>query len=145
MIGCVAIVATLGGAYSAIKLAEPAPQEKTTAVKYDHLKLEHVSVPRLKNGEVNGYVIGMLSATVKADEIAARRQAVASHISSAAFRVIYGEPEFDFKALKPAQIGKLSERIAAEANKSMGAEAVKQVIVENINYVKPDELRNLSE
>lgn len=141
VIGVVAVFATLGGLAATLYVMRPKPAEHV-AEKYDWMKLETISVPILRNGKVSGYVIAGISGEVRARDLAARRDAISSHLNAAAFHVIYDEPSFDFKSLKPAEVASLGKRVGALANKNLGAESFKEVIVENLNYLTPEQVRN---
>lgn len=141
VVGIVAAIATLGGIAGTLYVMQPKPAEQV-AEKYDWLKLEAISVPILRNGKVSGYVIAGFSGEVRARDLAARRDAVSSHLNAAAFRVIYDEPSFDFKELKPAEMAALGKRVVAQVNKNMASESFKEVIIENLNYLTPEQARN---
>ena len=59
----------------------------------------------------------------------------------AAFRAIYDSPETNFAKLKPADIDKLTAKIAAEANRRIGTELVKHVLIQQLNYVRKEDIR----
>lgn len=142
VMGLVGVIATLGGIAGTRHLMRPKPVVAVVEA-YQHFKLEAVSVPILRTGKLVGYVIASASGSAKAKELTERRELVMSHLNAAAFRVIYGEPSFDFKELKPAQMQALAARMSDAANGSLGEGVVKDLVIETLNYMTPEEVRNV--
>lgn len=141
IVGIVAVAVTIGSTFATLWFNRAGAEKKDVAEKYEHLKLDAVSVPILRRGKVEGYVLARLTATVKSKDVSARRDAVTSHFSAAAFRTVYEEPSFEFRDLKKAELVTLAKRIGEATNKSLGSESIKEVMVENLNYLSPEEVR----
>ncbi|MGE0627033.1 MAG: hypothetical protein AB7O43_04360 [Hyphomicrobiaceae bacterium] len=143
-LGLIAIVATLGGGYAAIMLGG----DRMTAAKSandEHLefvKIEPVSVPIIRSGKVEGYVIAHVTVSAKDKDAEANRAALTTYASEAVFRAIYEEEEFNFAVLKPMEVVALSDRIVKLANERIGRATIRHSVIENLNFVSSAELRS---
>ena len=143
LLGVCVVCATLGGSMAATKLAGNATGPSHEPVeKIESLRIESLSVPVLRNGKVSGYVLASIVAMVPASVMKEQRDTLSAYLNEAAFRTLYNEPAFDFAMLKPADTEQLSGKIMAGVNNRLGAGGVKELLIENLNFVTLEEIRN---
>lgn len=141
-LGLAAVGATLLGSYAAAMLASPgSPAAAPEPEAIEVVKLDPVSVPVIRQGKVQGYVIARAAIMATAAEVKKHKPALVIYAGEAIFQAIYEEEAFDFAAMKPAKISALGDRIAMLANQRLGRAAIRQLAVESLNFLTPAETR----
>jgi hypothetical protein len=138
-------LSTIGGVYGALfwKASATAAPAKEAQAKLQIMKTHMVSVPILMNGEVLGYVVARLQFT--ADTELAKLSSVQpeAFVADEAFRQIYETGPNDIKTGRKQIIKALATNVAAGANKRLGRDVVKDVMIDSWTYLsKQDMMRN---
>lgn len=142
LLGLVVVLATLGGSYAAMQFPRDTPGKTEDAgEKTEVVKLDPVSVPVVRDGKIQGYVIGRFAFSAPASAIRKDKDALMLYASEAIFRSVYEEEELDFTALKIVDVDKLIERMVAKANARIGQATIAQIIVESMNFLAHDAVR----
>jgi flagellar basal body-associated protein FliL len=144
LIGIWVCAVALGSTYFFIhtqvaKSAHVASAEESSAVEF--IKTDMVSVPVIKSGKVQGYLVTQLSFAVNAGETAKLGYEPTPYLIDTAYRTLYENSVIDFSRLKPQDLGALAKKIVDAANAKLAAEVVKDVLLNEINYVPRDEVR----
>jgi hypothetical protein len=63
------------------------------------------------------------------------------YLVDTAYRTLYENSVIDFSRLKPQDLSALAKKIVEAANAKLAAEVVKDVLLNEINYVPRDEVR----
>jgi hypothetical protein len=135
----------LGAAYLAAELAAsaaetPAKPEENAAVEY--MKTDALSVPVIRDGAVQGYVVAQVSfAMVKGEAGGVVLEDSAPYLMDAAFRAFYEAAPIDFSRLKPQDIAGISQKAKEYANLRLRGDPVKDVLIGDLNYVPRSEVR----
>jgi hypothetical protein len=142
LLGLVVVIATLGGSYAAMQI----PQGTTTAKedpgeKTEVVKIDPISVPIVRAGKIQGYVIGRFAFSAPASEVRKDKDTLILFASEAIFMGIYKEEELDFSALKIIEVDKLVERIISKVNARMSRPLITQVFVESMNFLAHEAVR----
>jgi hypothetical protein len=97
-------------------------------------KTAPISVPMIVNGAIEGYIVAQFSYLV--DEKYAKQLSVPpeAFIADEAFRRLYSE-QMDFNHLEKYDMAALTRDLIRRVNERFGAELVKDVLVEEFNYV----------
>jgi hypothetical protein len=143
-IGVWVILVTAGATYGSVYLARPGGSEPVTEEQdlgVEELKSEMTSVPILRNGEVVGYLILQLSFGADRRLLEERKLDPLPFMVDAAFRVIFGSTDVDFRRLRSKDLDTLTAAIAKEANARIGAELVRHVLLQQVNFVKREDIR----
>jgi hypothetical protein len=142
LVGVWVAIVTAGAAYlSATLQATPgATADKEAFQGIESISTEMTSVPMVRGGTVVGYVIIQLNFAADHAKLQALQLEPKPFLIDAAFRVIYANPA-DFTRLRAADIDALTAAIAVEANRRMGGEVVKQVLIQQLNYVRKEDIR----
>lgn len=143
VLGIAVACSTLLGAYGATRLKEtqPADSGKTVSAAVEMAKLDTISVPIIRKGRIDGYVLAQVTFAAASIDLKHERALLAALVAEAAFKVFYENETMDFSSLKPMQVDATAAQIAATANARLGREAVRRVLVSSINYVSYDEAR----
>lgn len=143
LLGLVVVLSTLGGSYAAMKLpAAMSSGEKDSASEpVTIVKLDPVSVPVVRDGKIQGYVLGRISFSTVAAEASKNKEALLLYVNEAIFTSIYEEETLDFTSLKPIGVEALVGRVVEKANARIGRNAIIQVFVENMNFLAHEAVR----
>ena len=142
LLGLVVVIATLGGSYAAMQIPRGAPgTTEDTAEKAEVVKLDPVSVPVVREGKIQGYVIGRFAFSASASAIRKDKDALTLYASEAIFRSVYEEEGLDFTALKIIEVDKLIGRMVEKANARIGHPTIAQIFVESMNFLAHDAVR----
>ena len=141
---CIWICAvTAASAYvgTAWKLRASAPQ----VAEEEHGKLEPkktrpLNVPMIANGVVQGYIVAQFTYTADAAALAHLSVTPESFLLDEAFKTFYADDKLDFQHLERYDLAAVTKTLASNVNKRLGANVVRDVLVEEFNYVSKDEI-----
>lgn len=143
LVGVWLIFVTAGATMGSIYLGKPDFPDSSEAEEHgiETLTSELTSIPIIRGGDVTGYLVLQLSFGVDKGVVENSKLDPMPYIKDAAFRVIFTSSDTDFRRVKTEDFDLLSRRIADEANKRIGSELVKQVLFQQLNYVKKEDIR----
>ncbi|MBX9931373.1 MAG: hypothetical protein K2Y56_07525 [Methylobacterium sp.] len=105
-------------------------------------KLPPINIPILSEGKVTGYIVAILVFTADARLMHTLSVPPNSFVVDEAFRQIYSDPEIDFRRLTRYNVTKRLAEVRAKVNERLGSEVVKDVLVEEFNFVAKREVRS---
>lgn len=137
------IFVTAGATVASVYLGGPA---SSSSADLDDLGVEELtadltSVPIIRGGDVSGYVILQLSFAADRALLDDKKLDPMPYIKDAAYRVVFTSSEIDFRHLRSGDLDKLTDGIASEANRRLGANIVRQVLFQQLNFVKKEDIR----
>ena len=116
------------------------PAEKG-AQALEQRKTRIINVPILSEGRVQGYVVAQFAYTGESAALKAAAVAPDGVILDEAFRLLYAEEKTDFRKLQRADLDKLIETLKSRVIARLPPELVKEILVQEFNYVSKDEIR----
>lgn len=144
LLGVWVIVATAASTYASVYL-KPDPEAAERAAAEDRgveeIKAEMTSIPMIRGGDVVGYVIIQLSYAADRRVLAEKKLEPGPYLNDAAFRVIFASTDIDFRRLRGSDLDRLTEAVAAEANKRIGGALVRHVLIQQLNFVRKEDIR----
>jgi hypothetical protein len=142
MLTLIACLSTIGGLYGAmtLKANAKASNSEDSQSKLQMMKTRMVSVPLLSNGEVLGYIVTRLQFV--ADMSVAKPGSVQPElfVADEAFRQIYEKAPDDMKSGRKQVIRELAADVATGANKRMGRDIVKDVMIDSWAYLSKQDM-----
>lgn len=145
LIGLWVIAVTAGAAFSAAYLLPTSDAEHSAEAAEDQgveqLRAEMTSIPMMREGEIVGYVIIQLSFAADRALLASKKIEPVPYINDAAFRVIFSDAGIDYRRLKPGDLDRLTKEIGEEANQKLGFALVRHVLIEQLNFVRREDIR----
>ncbi|QFU17643.1 hypothetical protein [Microvirga thermotolerans] len=108
----------------------------------EYRKVRAVNVPVIAEGAVQGYVIANLVFTADARTLRSLSVPIETFFIDETFRQIYSDEKLDFRRLSKYDVPTLLASIKRKVNERMGAEIVKDVLVENFNFVNKSDIRS---
>lgn len=142
LLGLVVVIATLGGSYAAMQFPRgTSSKTEDASEKAEVVKLDPVSVPVVREGKIQGYVIGRFAFSAPASAIRKDKDVLSLYVNEAIFRSVYEEEGLDFTALKIVEVDKLIGRMVTKANARLGQSTIVQIFVESMNFLAHDAVR----
>ncbi len=141
--GCIWVCLVTGGAgygaaewklHTAAVMAAAPPIEKL-----QYHKTKTLNVPMIANGAVQGYVVVQFGFT-QSDKSASLAMPPDAFLLDEAFRIIYTDPKLDFHHLERYDVGNLTHTLVSRVNSRLGADVIKEVLVEEINFVSNSDI-----
>ncbi|WP_342341696.1 hypothetical protein [Microvirga massiliensis] len=136
---------TLASCYGAVTWATGTP---AAAPKKEYLeglqykKLPAMNIPVIAEGAVQGYVVANMVFTADAKTLHEISVPAETFVQDEAFRYIYADPTLDFRKLSRYNVNTMLGNVKANVNKRLGTELVKEILVENINFVEKADIRS---
>lgn len=146
VLALITCLSTIGGLYGAMtwKAAAKATSSDAEQGQYQMMRTRMVSVPLLSNGEVLGYIVTRLQFLADTSLLKASTVQPEAFVADEAFRQIYEKAPEDMKSGRKQVINELANNVAAGANKRMGRDVVKDVMIDSWAYLsKQDMMRKL--
>ena len=142
-IGVWIILVTAGSTFASVYLNERDRSDDAQAedLGVEQLTSELTSIPILRGGDVEGYVVLQLSFAADKGLLEQEKLDAMPYIRDGAFRAIFTSTDLDFRHLKPTDLDSLADRIAEHANQRLGIKLVRQVLFQQLNYVKRENIR----
>ncbi len=145
VLALITCLSTIGGVYGGLfwKESAKAAPVKDAQAKLLVMKTNMISVPILTNGEVLGYIVARLQFTADADLVKLSSVQPEAFVADEAFRQIYETTPNDIKTGRKQIIKDLAASVAAGANKRLGRDVVKDIMIDSWTYLsKQDMMRN---
>jgi hypothetical protein len=143
-IGVWIIAVTAGATFGSVYIAQSgssAEAKEEPDLGVEELKSEMTSFPIMRNGDVTGYLILQLSFSADRKLLSERKLDPLPYLMDAAFRVIFARTDVDFHRLRSKDLEEVTAMIATEANSRLGGQLVRHVLVQQVNFVKKEDIR----
>ena len=142
-VGIWVILVTAGATFASVYLGSSKsadPNEKRDA-GVEELTSEMTSIPVMRDGDIIGYLILQLSFAADKAILDQKKLDPMPFMKDAAFRVIFASTDVDFRHLKKDDLDRLTTSVAREANSRIGAELVRNVLLQQFNFVRKEDIR----
>lgn len=96
----------------------------------------------IAEGAVQGYVIANLVFTADARTLRNLSVPIETFFIDETFRQVYSDEKLDFRKLSKYDVPALLANVKRKVNERMGAEIVRDVLVENFNFVSKSDIRS---
>jgi hypothetical protein len=138
-------IATLVAVYFSFQMSGSKPEtdghEAAATVTVETVKTEVMSVPLIREGLVAGYFLARLVFTVDSKEMKKLQVPADSLITDQVYSYIYSAPELDFSKVASLDIDAFRNGMRDGINKKLQLELVKDVLIEQIDYLTKDDIR----
>ncbi|WP_373504164.1 hypothetical protein [Aestuariivirga sp.] len=144
LLGVWVILVTAGATLGAANLYRVSGNSDVVDVEnlgVEELKSEMTSVPLIRGGEIIGYLIIQLSFAAERRLLAEAKLEPAPYLTDATFRVIFARSDIDFRRMRGTDLDSLTAAIADEANRRLGYNLVRQVLIQQLNFVRREDIR----
>jgi hypothetical protein len=121
-------------------LPKPKAEEYLEGLTYQ--KLRPLNIPIIADGNVQGYILATIIFTADSHLIKGLGVTPEPFVMDESFRQIYSDGDLDFRNLKKYDINRRLDEIKRRVNERLGSEIVKDVMVENFNFITKKDIRS---
>jgi hypothetical protein len=132
-----AATANNGDTVEAVR-AEQAPAPTGTEFR----KPPAITVPMIYDGQLRGYVVAKIVFTADAADLHASPIDPQPFVLDEAFRHIYTDGKIEFDHMSKYNLDTITGAIKDAVNKRLGAELIKDVLIDELNYVDKSTLKH---
>lgn len=101
----------------------------------DYVKTRQITVPRISQGKIQGYVIARFVFTIDAQTMHDLAVPPEVFVVDEAFQTIYADDKLDFNNLEKVNLSELTDKITENVNLRLHPDLVKETLVEQFDYV----------
>ena len=136
---------SLGSAYATImwqmQARQSAEAEKNKKAMIEQVQTRRISVPVISEGALKGYVLAQFTFQVDATALKEMTVRPDLFLVDEVFKAIYSGEAINFRNPQKPDVGALSALIKKNVNKRFGKEFVKEVLVQELNYIPQERFR----
>jgi len=139
------VAVTLGSVFYSFQAAANLPaaeEQKPLLGGLDYVKTDVISVPLLKGERVHGYFLTRLIYTVEPKEVGKLSVPMASLLVDQVYSYLYGNPQIDFTEYEKLDLDGFRNGIRDAINARVGSKLIHEVMVEQIDFLTPDDVRD---
>lgn len=104
-------------------------------------KTRSLSVPILREGRIAGYVVAQFVYTIDTEDLRRIGVPPESFILDETFRRLFADDTIDFADLRSFDMRAFLDTLTADVNTRLGARVVRELLVEEFNFVDPSQIR----
>ncbi|KUM28859.1 hypothetical protein AU467_00840 [Mesorhizobium loti] len=108
----------------------------------DYVKTDIISVPLIRNAKIDGYFLTKLVYTVEPDQIKKLSIPAPALITDQVYSYLYSNPQIDFTKKETIDLDAFRKAIRDTVNARVGVELVHDVLVDQVNFLSKDEIRD---
>lgn len=108
----------------------------------DYVKTDIISVPLVRDAAINGYFLTRLVYTVEPVQMAKLSVPAEALITDQVYSYIYSNPQIDFTRKDTVDIDSFRSGVRDSINKRVGADLVHEVLIEQVDFLSKDEIRD---
>ncbi|MET0169740.1 MAG: hypothetical protein ABW191_05110 [Aliihoeflea sp.] len=128
---------------STVEAAAPAG-EPTAFGGLDYVRLNVVSVPQMKNGEVSGYFLARLVFTAPAERLKQLVVPADAMLTDAVYSKLYADPSIDFSRVDTLDLPAFRAGLRDAVNEKIGENLVTEVLIEQVDFLSKADIRRAS-
>lgn len=138
-------VVTLGAVYFSVQAAAPPAPLDEEALRLQNMQVvkgEAINVPLLANGVVNGYFITRISFLMDKEKMhVVAKMPLTEMMTDELFTLLVGNKMIDIANAKAFKLDLFKQQIKDNLNGKMGEGTVTDVMVEQLDYLSKDDIR----
>ena len=138
--GLVALGASFGAGLWLDKQSS-ASHASAPAVKTELKKTPPMNVPIVRDGLLQGYFVLQVGYVVDSELFKAQPQTPEAFVMDETFRMAYSDDKLDFRKLERYDIDAVMKRVLTRVRERMKSEVVRDVLVQEFNFVPISTLR----
>lgn len=110
----------------------------------DYVNTGIISVPVFDEGRVHGYFLARLVFTAERERLAQLKLPAEALIADQVYTHLFANPEIDFTEQDNLDLDAFREGIRAGVNERLGEDFVREVLVEQVDFLSKDEVQKTS-
>jgi flagellar basal body-associated protein FliL len=136
------VTAAAGYAAAMWKLdhVEVAAKPAAGSEKIEYKKTRPLNVPIIGKGNVAGYVVAQFGYTLSAENAKDLSVPPEVFLLDEALQTLYSDEKLDFRHLERYDVAGLTKTLVQKVNQRLGKEVLKDVLVEELNFVAKEDI-----
>jgi hypothetical protein len=139
---CAATVGAVFYSYQAAGARGEGEAPKPMLGGLDYVDTDIISVPLIRDSAVKGYFLTKLVYTVEPAEMAKLSVPASALMTDQVYSYLYSNPQIDFSKTDSIDIDAFRKNIRDSINARVGAEIVHEVLIDQVNFLSKDEIRD---
>ena len=139
---CAATVGAVFYSYQAAGARGEGEAPKPLLGGLDYVDTDIISVPLIRDSAIKGYFLTKLVYTVEPAEIAKLSVPASALMTDQVYSYLYSNPQIDFTKTATIDIDAFRNNIRDSINARVGAKIVQDVLVDQVNFLSKDEIRD---
>lgn len=139
---CIATVGAVFFSFQAAGARGEGEPPKPMLGGLDYVKTDLISVPLMRNSSIDGYFLTRLVYTVEPEQIKKLSIPAEALITDQVYSYLYSNPQIDFTNDSALDLDAFRGNIRDTVNGRVGADLVKEVLIEQVDYLSKDEIRD---
>jgi hypothetical protein len=128
---------------STVEAAAPASQPSAFG-GIDYVRLNVVSVPQMRGGEVQGYFLARLVFTAGAERLKQLVVPADAMLTDAVYSKLYADPSLDFSRVDTLDLDALRNGLRDAVNARIGEDLIVDVLIEQVDFLSKADIRRAS-
>ncbi len=137
--------ATLGAVFYSFQIAGShgvGEKPKPMLGGLDYVKTDIISVPLVRDAAVQGYFLTNLVYTVDPAQVKKLSVPAPALITDQIYSYLYQNPQIDFTRTTELDVDAFRKNIRDTVNARVGEQLIHEVLIDQINFLSKDEIRN---
>jgi hypothetical protein len=136
--------ATVGAVFYSYQVAGQDPSETTKPLLggLDYVDSDIISVPLIRDAAVQGYFLTKLVFTADPSQLKKLSVPAKALLADHVYSYLYSNPQLDFTRTSTLDLDAFRKNIRDSVNERVGAELVHDVLVDQVNFLSRDEIRD---
>ena len=122
-------------ATSALRARAPTSEAPQPEHRAEMRKTREISVPKISNGAIDGYIVTQLMYAVAPNDASAPTLEPDAFVVDEAFRMIYEDDSLNFKTAKKIDLKAYAETVRKNVNARLNGERVATIAIQEFMYV----------
>lgn len=139
---CAATVGAVFYSYQAAGARGEGEAPKPLLGGLDYVDTDIISVPLIRDSAIKGYFLTKLVYTVEPAEMAKLSVPASALMTDQVYSYLYSNPQIDFTKASTIDIDAFRKNIRDTINARVGSEIVRDVLVDQVNFLSKDEIRD---
>jgi hypothetical protein len=139
---CAATVGAVFYSYQAAGARGEGEAPKPMLGGLDYVDTDIISVPLIRDSAVRGYLLTKLVYTVEPAEMAKLSVPASALMTDQVYSYLYSNPQIDFTRTATIDIDAFRKNIRDTINARVGTEIVHDVLIDQLNFLSKDEIRD---
>jgi hypothetical protein len=139
---CAATVGAVFYSYQAAGARGEGEAPKPMLGGLDYVDTDIISVPLIRDSAIKGYFLTKLVYTVEPAEMAKLSVPASALMTDQVYSYLYSNPQIDFSKAESIDIDAFRKNIRDSINARVGAEIVHEVLIDQVNFLSKDEIRD---
>ena len=117
--------------------------ENATDVNVEHINIGNLNIPMIRNSKIVGYLIMESTLVVDSLQNSDAKIPIKYYANDIIINTVHSDPNLDIYRLEEFDLGIFRRNILNNINVQIGKDTVKNVLIQSINFISKEDVRDL--